>query len=112
MRPMKRRALRQDRGSQRLHPVSQAVRLTALAGKCLACTATYLIFFTLNASAVNCQRFAKEAQSAIKTHVAALQGYEHEASDRLKGLDSRPFEFLRDEAKKTAAIIGEPKALA
>jgi hypothetical protein len=30
----------------------------------------------------------------------------------LKGLDSRPFETLRDEARKTAAIIGSAKALA
>jgi hypothetical protein len=64
-----------------------------------------------NANAASCRWFGKEAQSAIKTHVAALQRNEHEASDRLKGLDSRPFEVLRDAAKKTAAIIGEPKAL-
>src|SRR5436305_4183278 len=70
------------------------------------------LILTSNATAASCQRSAREAQSAIKSHVAALQRYEHEASDRLKGLDSRPFEFLRDEARKTAAIIGEPKALA
>ena len=50
--------------------------MTALAGKYFACTAVYLAFLTVNASAMNCQRFAKEAQSAIKTHVAALQGYD------------------------------------
>jgi hypothetical protein len=65
-----------------------------------------------DANAASCRWFGKEAQSAIKHHVAALQRYEHEASDRLKGFDSRPLEFLRDEAKKTAAIVGEPKALA
>ena len=81
-------------------------------GKYLAFPAVCLVLLTSNANAASCQRFAGEAQSAIKSHVAALQRYEHEASDRLKGLDSRPFEFLRDEAKKTAAIIGEPKALA
>ena len=48
------------------------------------------------------------ARLAIKTQVAALQRTEHEASDRLKGFDSRPFEFLRDEAKKTTAVIGNP----
>ena len=36
---------------------------------------------------------------------------EHEASDRLKGLDSRPFDFLLGEARKTAAIIADPAAL-
>jgi hypothetical protein len=71
-----------------------------------------LVLLTLKASAASCQRFATEAQSAIKFHVAALQRYEHEASDRLKGLDSRPFDLLRDEATKTAAVIGDAKALA
>jgi len=71
-----------------------------------------LVYLTQSANAASCHWFGKEAQSAIKHHVAALQRYEHEASDRLKGLDSRPFEFLRNEVKKTAAIIGEPKALA
>ena len=80
--------------------------------KYLFLPALYLVFLTHHANAASCRWFGKEAQTAIKHHVAALQRYEYEASDRLKGLDSRPFEFLRDEAKKTAAIIGEPKALA
>jgi hypothetical protein len=44
-------------------------------------------------------------------HVAALQRTEHEASDRLKGLDSRPFDFLLGEARKTTAVIADPAAL-
>jgi len=87
--------------------------MTALAhAKSLFIAATCLSFLISGANAASCSRFAREAQAAIKTHVAALQRTEHEASDRLKGLDSRPFDFLRDEAKKTAAMIGEPKALA
>jgi len=80
--------------------------------KCLLFAAICQSFLIYDANAASCSRFAREAQAAIKTHVAALQRTEHEASDRLKGLDSRPFDFLRDEAKKTAAIIGEPKTLA
>jgi hypothetical protein len=80
--------------------------------KSLSIAITCLSFLTYDANAANCTRFAKEAQAAIKTHVLSLQRTEHEASDHLKGLDSRPFDFLRDEAKKTAAIVGEPKALA
>jgi len=68
--------------------------------------------FVSDANAASCRWFGREAQAAIKSHVAALQRSEHEASDRLKGLDSRPFELLRDESRKTAAVIGEPKALA
>jgi hypothetical protein len=86
--------------------------MSPLAGKCLASAAIYFILLTFGANAVTCQRLDREARSAIKIHVAALQRYEHEASDRLKGRDSRPFEFLRDEAKTIAAILGEPKALA
>jgi hypothetical protein len=71
-----------------------------------------LLSLIYDANAANCRGFAKEAQATIKQHVVALQRFEHEASDRLRGLDSRPFDFLRDEAGKTAAIIGEPKALA
>jgi hypothetical protein len=74
--------------------------------------AAYLVFLTHHTNAASCLRFGKEAQSAIKSHVTALQRYEHEAADRLKGLDSRPFEFLRDEVRKTASVVGDPKALA
>lgn len=70
------------------------------------------VFLIQHANAADCRWFGRDAQSAIKSHVRALQGYEHEASDRLKGHDSRPFEFLLGEARRTAAVIGEPKALA
>ena len=80
--------------------------------KYLFLPAIWLISLIHDGNAASCRWFAKDAQSAINRHVAAMQRYEHEASDRLKGLDTRPFEVLRDEAKKTAAIIGEPKALA
>lgn len=66
------------------------------------------IFLSQNVNAASCRWFGREAQSAIKSHVATLQRYEHEASDRLKGHDSRPFEFLLGEARKTAAIIANP----
>lgn len=68
-------------------------------------------FLNQSASAADCRFFGRNAQSAIKTHVAALQRIEFEASDRLKGLDSRPFPFLRDEARKATGIIADPLAL-
>ena len=80
--------------------------------KSVLLSAACLFFLIPDANAADCRWFGRDAQRAIKHHVAALQRDEHEASDRLNGLDSRPFEFLRDEAKKTAAIIAEPKALA
>jgi hypothetical protein len=71
-----------------------------------------LIFLIGDASAADCRWFARDAQKAIKAHVAALQRLEHEASDRTKGLDTRPFDVIRDEAKKAFAIIADPVALA
>ena len=79
--------------------------------KYLVLPAICLVSLISDGNSASCRGFAKEAQAAIKIHVVALQRYEHEASDRLKGLDSRPFEFLRDEAKRTAAIIGDMKAV-
>lgn len=67
--------------------------------------------FTADAKAADCRWFGRDAQAAIKTHVATLQRLEHEASDRTKGLDTRPFDAIRDAAKKTTAIIADPAAL-
>ena len=69
-------------------------------------------FLIQPANAQDCRRFGRDAQKAIKTHVAALQRLEHEASDRTKGLDTRPFEVIRDEARKAFAIIADPVGLA
>jgi hypothetical protein len=84
--------------------MSAAAKITAISSICW-------IILTHDASAADCRWFARDAQKAIKTHVAALQRLEHEASDRTKGLDTRPFDVLRDEAKKTTAIIANPLAL-
>jgi hypothetical protein len=64
-----------------------------------------------DASAANCRWFARNAQAAIGAHVTTLQRLEHEASDRLKGLDSRPFDFLLGEARKAGTVIADPVAL-
>lgn len=69
------------------------------------------LFLASEASAQDCRNFRKTARAAIGSQVAALQRLEHEASDRVKGLDSRPFELLRDEAKKVTAIVADPAAL-
>ena len=77
-------------------------------GKYVLLSAACLCFLIHDANAADCRWFGRDAQRAIKHHVAALQRIEHEASDRLKGLDSRPFEFLLGEARKTTAIIADP----
>src|SRR5882757_9945764 len=62
------------------------------------------ILFVQNANAQDCRNYLQAARADIGRHIAALQRLEHEASDRQKGLDSRPFDFLLGEARKTAAI--------
>jgi hypothetical protein len=64
-----------------------------------------------DASALSCRRFGEEVRAAIGKHVAALQRIEHETADRLKGLDSRPFDFLLGEARKAGTVIADPVAL-
>jgi hypothetical protein len=65
-------------------------------------------FLVQDASAQSCRNYLQAARADIGKHVAAMQRLEHEASDRSKGLDSRPFDFLLGEARKTAAIIADP----
>jgi hypothetical protein len=81
------------------------------AGKTLALSALCWGFLMPSANAADCRWFGRNAQTAIKTHVAALQRFEFEASDRLKGLDTRPFKVLADEARKTTAIVVDPAAI-
>jgi hypothetical protein len=64
-----------------------------------------------DASAFSCKGHLAAARATLGGDVATLRKIEHEASDRLKGLDTRPFEVLRDEARKVAAVIGPPAIL-
>ena len=68
----------------------------------------WVCFLICDASAQDCRNYLQAARADIGKHVATMQRLEHEASDRLKGLDSRPFDFLLGEARKTAAIIADP----
>lgn len=68
-------------------------------------------FLVAEASAASCKNFVREAQAAFAKDVVLLRRYEQEAADRLKGLDSRPFAYMRDEAKKTATIIADESKL-
>jgi len=81
------------------------------AAESLFISAACIISFIHDANAQSCRNFVAEARAAIGSHVTALQRIEHEASDRAKGLDSRPFEFLLGEARKTTAIVADPAAL-
>jgi hypothetical protein len=68
-------------------------------------------FLSFAASAASCRDFTREAQKAFAAEVIALRRAELEASDRLKGLDSRPFGFMRDAAKKSVTVIADEARL-
>jgi hypothetical protein len=70
-----------------------------------------VIFLAFEASAASCRNFVREARDAIGKPMATLVRLEHEASDRLKGLDTRPFDILRDEARKVMTVVGDPLML-
>jgi hypothetical protein len=79
--------------------------------KYVVITTCCVISFAHEASALSCRGFAREVKAAIGSHVAALQRTEQEVADRLKGLDTRPFDFLLGEARRVTAIIADPAAL-
>ena len=77
----------------------------------LAISIVCWLLLVSDASAVSCRNFAREAQAAFAKEVNQLRQYEREAADRLKGLDSRPYRFMRDEAAKALAVIADAAAL-
>lgn len=84
----------------------------AMLDKALLSLAIFGCLAVQDSEAASCRGFAREAKAAVGDRMASLQRIEHEASDRLKGRDTRPFPALRDEAKKIATIIADPAALA
>jgi hypothetical protein len=87
-----------------------AMRLSRGTKNVVLITACWVLL-AQDGNAQDCKGLVKSARAGIGQHVEAMRRYEHEASDRLKGLDSRPFEFLLAEARKTAAVIADPAAL-
>lgn len=73
---------------------------------------TLALTAAVEAQAASCRNYGAEARTAIKGHVEALRNLEREAVDRVAGLDSRPFDFLLGEARRVAALINDPAALA
>jgi hypothetical protein len=59
----------------------------------------------------SCRDYTKVAARAVKPRLEALHLVEREAADRLKGLDTRTFEYLAAQARAAADAINERKAL-
>jgi hypothetical protein len=65
----------------------------------------------IDADAASCRGYPQDVRAAIKKHVEALRALEHEAADRLKGLDTRTFEYLLVQVRGTAASIADKDAM-
>jgi hypothetical protein len=73
---------------------------------------TLVVSTPADVGAVSCRGYPQSVRAAIKKQVEALRMLERETADRLKGLDTRPFDFLLGRARATAAVIAEKDALA
>jgi hypothetical protein len=71
-----------------------------------------IVCLPIDVEAASCRGYPQDVRAAIKKHVEALRALEHEAADRLKGLDTRTFEYLLVQARGTAAAIADKDALA
>ena len=80
----------------------------AFAGVALA----FAVLLPFDVDAASCRGYPQGVRAAIKKQVEALRAIEREAADRLKGLDTRPFDYLRDQARAAAGVIGDKDALA
>jgi hypothetical protein len=82
------------------------MRRTAVAKSLVLAAACGFLIASEASAELSCKGPLSPARAALAGDVAAMLKIEHEASDRLKGLDTRPFPVLRDEARKLAARIG------
>ena len=80
----------------------------AFAGAAVA----FAVLLPFDAEAASCRGYPQGARAAIKKQVQALRSLEREAADRLKGLDTRLFDYLLDQTRAAAGVIGEKDALA
>jgi hypothetical protein len=72
----------------------------------------FAVLLPFDVEAASCRGYPQGIRAAIKKQVEALRALEREAADRLKGLDTRPFDYLLGQARAAAGVIGDKDALA
>jgi hypothetical protein len=65
-----------------------------------------------DASAASCRWYGRDIQAEIKRYVEALRMIEREATDRIAGLDTRPYDYLLKEARAATDVIADKDKLA
>jgi hypothetical protein len=83
-------------------------RIAVTFGAVLAVVAS----FPVDVEAASCGSDPKDVRAAIKKHVETLRALEREAADRLKGLDTRTFDYLLAQSRAVARVIADKDALA
>jgi cell division protein FtsB len=74
--------------------------------------AALLASFSFDVEAASCGSYPKDIRAAIRKHVQTLRALERETTDRLKGLDTRTFDYLAAQARAATGAIADKDALA
>jgi hypothetical protein len=77
-----------------------------------AAALVFAVSISFDAGAASCRGYPQGVRTAVKKQVEVLRAIEQEAADRLKGLDTRPFDYLLGRALATAQVISDQDALA
>jgi len=72
----------------------------------------FAVLFVPGVEAASCRGYPQGVRAVLKKQVEALRALERETADRLKGLDTRPFDYLLSRARATAQVIADKDALA
>jgi hypothetical protein len=80
-----------------------------LAGTAVLAAVTSL---AVDVEAASCRSYPQDIRAAIKKHVETLRALERETTDRLKGFDTRTFDYLLGQARAAAGVIADKDALA
>jgi hypothetical protein len=87
-------------------------RLRGIAAIFGAGVGALLASFPFDVEAASCGSYPKDIRAAIKKHVETLRALERETTDRLKGLDTRTFDYLAAQARAATGAIADKDALA
>jgi hypothetical protein len=71
----------------------------------------FAVLFVPGVEAASCRGYPQGVRAVLKKQVEALRALERETADRLKGLDTRPFDYLLSRARATAQVIADKDAL-
>ena len=93
-------------------PPSGRRRLRGIAAIFGAGVAALLASFPFDVEAASCGSYPQDIRVAIKKYVETLRALERETTDRLKGLDTRTFDYLAAQARAATGAIADKDALA